>query len=185
VAQSKTEAGSRVIPLNDEAWSAICALKRRSDICGASDPNHYVLYRLWPKIDPMRPMGSGGWRSAWRTLRKAAGFPRLRYYDLRHQFVTELCEAGFPESVIRELAGHIDPAMTRWYAHPRMAARRAAVDRLSTVSRLAVEGGYVTKNVTIGKDGEKQAELSDRKTWRARRDSNSRPIAPEAIALSS
>jgi len=73
---------------------------------------------------------------------KAAGFPKLRHYDLRHQFVTELCEAGVPEGVIRELAGHIDPAMTRWYAHPRMTARRAAVEKLSTMSRPEIEGGY-------------------------------------------
>src|SRR5262245_37908154 len=153
--------------------------------CGASGPNNYVFYRLWPKIDPTSPMGIGGWRSAWRSVRKAAGFPKLRYYDLRHQFVTELCEAGVPEGVIRELAGHIDPAMTRWYAHPRMAARRAAVEKLSTVSGPVTEGGYDTNNVTTGRNGDSEAELNARKNWRARRDSNSRPIAPEAIALSS
>src|SRR5207302_1017700 len=125
VVKSKTVAGSRGIPLNDEAWAAINDLRERAVLCGSSEPGHYVFYRLWPKVDPTRPMGVGGWRSAWRSLRQAAGFPKLRFYDLRHQFVTELCEAGVPEIVIRELAGHIDPAMTRWYAHPRMAARRA------------------------------------------------------------
>ena len=102
-------------------------------------PGDYVFYRLWPKIEPTKPMGKGGWRSAWRSLRKAAGFPKLRYYDFRHQFVTEVCEAGVPENVIRELAGHIDPAKTRWYAHPRMAARRAAVEKLSTISTADIE----------------------------------------------
>jgi hypothetical protein len=131
-------------------------------------------------------MGVGGWRSAWRSLRKAAGFPKLRFYDLRHQFVTELCEAGVPEVVIRELAGHIDPAMTRWYAHPRMAARRAAVEKLSIGNETTPgKEGYVTKHVTTSKTelGEEQPSVT--KEWCARRDSNSRPIAPEAIALSS
>jgi hypothetical protein len=27
-----------------------------------------------------------------------------RFYDLRHQFVTELCAVGIPEAAIRELA---------------------------------------------------------------------------------
>ena len=72
-------------------------------------------------------------RSAWRSLRNAAGKPNLRYYDLRHLAITELCEAGVPEAVIRELAGHVDPDMMRWYAHPRLAARRAAVEALSTI----------------------------------------------------
>ncbi len=57
----------------------------------------------------------------------------LRYYDLRHQCVTEMLEAGIPEGVIREVVGHIDPAMTRHYSHPRLAAKRAAVEALSTI----------------------------------------------------
>jgi integrase len=60
---------------------------------------------------------------------------KLRYYDLRYLCVTEMLEAGIPEVVIREVAGHIDPAMTRHYSHPRLAARRAAVGALSTVRR--------------------------------------------------
>ena len=146
VRQSKTEAGGRVIPLNEEAWSAIAALKHRADALGTYAPQHYVFYRQWPKDDPTMPMG--GWRKSWRNLRKAAGMPNFRYYDLRHLFVTELCEAGVPESVIRELAGHIDPAMTRHYSHPRMAARRAAVETLGTVKPAPFEGGYVTNHVT-------------------------------------
>jgi len=73
---------------------------------------------------------------------------KLRFYDLRHQFVTELCESGVPESVIRELAGHVDPAMMRIYSHPRLAARRAAVETLSVVGTGQAGGGYVTNHVT-------------------------------------
>ncbi len=77
---------------------------------------------------------------------------RLRFYDLGHLFVTELCEAGIPESVIRELAGHIDPDMTRHYSHPRLAARRAAVEVLATVkvppTLPTPKAGYVTNHVT-------------------------------------
>ena len=159
VRRSKTEAGTRVIPLNDEAWSAIAARKQRADTVGTYAPENYIFHREWPKIDPARPMS--GWRSAWRSLRKAAtegdkemgleAIPRLaklRFYDLRHQFVTELCEAGVPESVIRELAGHVDPQMMRIYSHPRVAARRAAVEALGTVKAGQFEGGYVTNHVT-------------------------------------
>jgi integrase len=152
VRRSKTEAGTRVIPLNEEAWSAIAALKQRADSLETYAPDNFVFHRLWPTIDATQPMS--GWRSAWRTLRKAAGLPRLRFYDLRHQFITELCEAGVPEGVIRELAGHVDPTMMRIYSHPRMAARRAAVECLSAVRPEGkagqIEGGYVTKHVTKG-----------------------------------
>ncbi len=149
VRKSKTDAGSRIIPLNEEALAAINALKTAAIATGAYGSDCFVFHRLWPKPDPRQPMGKGGWRSAWRSLRKAAGLPKLRFYDLRHQFVTELAENGVPEMVIRELAGHVDPAMTRWYAHPRMEARRAAVEKLSRPG----EGGgptYVTNHVTNG-----------------------------------
>ena len=153
VRRSKTEAGTCVIPLNDEAWAGVAALKQRADALATYAPENYVFHRQWPKIDAMRPMG--GWRSAWRSLRKAAGMPKLRYYDLRHQFVTELNEAGVPEGVIRELAGHVDPQMMRIYSHPRLAAKRVAVEALATVRQVTparetgqFEEGYVTNRVT-------------------------------------
>ena len=40
------------------------------------------------------------------------------YYDLRHQSVPEMSEAGVPEGVIREIAGPLELAMTRHYSHP-------------------------------------------------------------------
>jgi len=72
----------------------------------------------------------------------------LRFYDLRHQAITEMLEAGIPEGVIREVAGHVDPAMTRHYSHPRLAARRTAVEALMTTKTDQFSGGYVTNHVT-------------------------------------
>jgi integrase len=150
VRRSKTEAGTRTIPLNEEAWSAIAAMKERADALGTYAPEHYIFHRLWPKIEPGRPMSN--WRSAWRSLRKAAGMPRLRFYNLRHQCITEMLEAGVPEGVIREIAGHVDPEMTRLYSHPRMAAKRVAVEALSRATQSPIQGeieaGCVTKSVT-------------------------------------
>jgi len=159
VRRSKTEAGSRVIPLNDLAWSAFAAMKQRADTLGTYAPEHYIFHRLWPHTDTTRPMSS--WRSAWRTLRKEAAkedkekgreamprLARLRFYDLRHQAITEMLEAGIPEGVIREVAGHVDPAMTRYYSHPRLAARRAAVEALMTAKTGQFQGGYDTKHAT-------------------------------------
>ncbi len=151
VRRSKTEAGSRVIPLNDLAWSAFSAMKERADALGTYAPNHYVFHREWPVTDATRPMSS--WRSAWRSLRREAAredkekgreeMPRLaklRFYDLRHQAITEMLEAGVPEGVIREVAGHVDPAMTRHYSHPRLRARRAAVEVLITAKPARLDG---------------------------------------------
>ncbi len=72
----------------------------------------------------------------------------LRFYDLRHQAITEMLEAGVPEGVIREIAGHIDPAMTMHYSHPRLAARRAAVETLVKAQTPSAVEGHVTNHVT-------------------------------------
>ena len=149
---SKTKAGTRSIPLNQEAWSAIVAMKQRADALETYDLDSYVFPRMFPTTDTKRPMGHTGWRSAWRSLRKAAGMPRLRFYDLRHQCITEMLEGGIPEGVIREIAGHVDPEMTKLYSHPRMAAKKAAVEALPRATQGPIQGeieaGYVTNSVT-------------------------------------
>lgn len=56
---------------------------------------------------------------------------RLRFHDLRHQAITELAEAGAPDATIEALAGHLSREMMKHYSHVRMAAKRAALDRLA------------------------------------------------------
>ncbi len=161
VPKSKTDAGVREVPLNAEAVGAIVTMRQRADRLGTYAAEHYVFHRIWPAIDATRPMS--GWRSAWRSLREAAGLPKLRYYSLRSQCITEMLELGVPEGVIREVVGHVDPDMLRWYSDVRRAAKRAAVEALSAATKRAAEepeqaaegqengaseGGYDTIHVT-------------------------------------
>jgi integrase len=84
VRQSKTDAGRRLIPLNGEAFDAIMELYHRAQKVAGTAPDHYVFPACENgKIDPETPQKS--WRSAWRSLRKAAGLKDLRFHDLRHQ----------------------------------------------------------------------------------------------------
>ena len=136
-------------------------------------------------------MGACGWKSAWESLRAAVRCPKcgkiqkptdtckvkdckadmrdikspfaaLRFYDLRHQCVREMLEAEVPERVVREVVGHVDPAMTRHCSHPRLAAKRAAVEILSTVKAapqpIPPEGGYDTNRVTKARLGHVEEE---------------------------
>jgi integrase len=57
---------------------------------------------------------------------------RLRFHDLRHQAITELAEAGAADATIEALAGHMSREMLEHYSHVRMAAKRAALEKLST-----------------------------------------------------
>ena len=64
------------------------------------------------------------WRSAWRSLRKAAGLPHVRFHDGRHTALTRLAEKGVPDWVIRAQFGHVSPSMMAVYSH----VRRKALD---------------------------------------------------------
>lgn len=137
---TKTDAGARVIPLNDMAlWSCVRLLERAQKL-GASEPNHYLFpaarFRHTKKTDPMkgpgfdftRPMQS--WRTAWRNLTKEARIQGLRFHDLRHHCITKLAEAGVPDHTLMSIAGHVSRDMLEHYSHIRMQAKRDAVATL-------------------------------------------------------
>ena len=131
---TKTDAGERVIPLNSVALAAILELRERAKLLFGVllDPDWYVLprhtgYKVKP--DPTRPMSS--WRSAWRSLRKAAGLAGLRFHDLRHHAITELAESEASDQTIMAIAGHVSHRMLAHYSQVRLEAKRRALDALS------------------------------------------------------
>ena len=54
---------------------------------------------------------------------------------LRHQAITELCEAALSDMTIMGIAGHVSKEMLMHYSHIRMKARREAVATLETAPR--------------------------------------------------
>jgi len=55
-------------------------------------------------IDPTRHQKT--WRTAWKSLTKAAGLNGFRFHHPRHQAVTELSEGGASDATIMAIAGH-------------------------------------------------------------------------------
>ena len=128
---AKTNAGARLVELNHAATEAATKLSLRAQLLGAKDPEHYLLpadlSRHTKSTDPLKG-GRGfdpsrhqtSWRTAWRSLRKAAGdrmiekakqenreispderlavkiFQSVRFHDLRHTFITMMGERGVP-----------------------------------------------------------------------------------------
>ena len=128
---TKTDAGVRVIPLNRDAVLALSELIDRLTKLGADRPESY----LFPAcenghIDPTRPMK--GWRTAWRSLTRAAGLRGLRFHDLRHHAITELAELDLSDQTIMSIAGHVSREMLDHYSHIRLAAKRRALEALET-----------------------------------------------------
>src|SRR2546430_5096766 len=70
------------------------------------------------------------WRSAWRSIRKAAGLQGVRFHDGRHTAITTLAEKGLPDWVIQAQAGHVAPAMMKTYSHIRRQALNQAAAAL-------------------------------------------------------
>jgi integrase len=173
VRRSKTEAGERVIPLNNEAMASILELYKRAQAVGATDLNHYVFPACEnDRIDPTRPQTT--WRTAWRRLTRVVQCPAcgqlqdpadkcrneecgtdihelksalagLRFHDLRHHAITELAESQASEQTIMSIAGHVSPKMLAHYSHVRLEAKRKALDALSGGK---APGGYGTNNDT-------------------------------------
>jgi len=159
IRKSKSEAGERVIPLNNDAWNAVLLLYDRAKKLGDVRPEHYVFPACEAsRFDPTLPQKS--WRTAWRNLTRlvtcpACGTPQsptktcsnekceidiekiksplagLRFHDLRHHSVTELAESGASDSTILAIAGHVSPKMLAHYSHVRLRAKRSALDALS------------------------------------------------------
>ena len=162
IRRSKTKAGQRAIPLNNDAIAALARLRQRSEALGASAPDHFVFPACERNIiDPTHPQKT--WRTAWRSLVKEAAkyigkeaarvaldagkgikgavgawkraaepLRGLRFHDLRHQAITELAESGAPDATLMALAGHLSREMMEHYSHVRMAAKRDALEKLST-----------------------------------------------------
>ena len=80
--------------------------------------------------------GSGGYLQPsifdrwWRSFRKAAGFPDLRFHELRHTQATYLLAAGVDVKTVQARLGHANASITlNFYAHamPEKDAGAAAV----------------------------------------------------------
>jgi integrase len=121
-----------VIPLNRNAIVTLAELRERTEVIGASQPEHFIFPTCEPgkPIDPTTPMKS--WRSAWRSLTEADGLKGLRFHDLRHQAITELCEMGLSDMTVMGIAGHVSREMLQHYSHIRLDAKRKALEGLET-----------------------------------------------------
>ncbi len=130
IRRSKTDAGVRMIPLNQTAAWALAQLLQRAAKLGAAKPEHYLLPHR--KRDATYDMNQPQltWRTAWRKLTRAAGLPGLRFHDLRHTAVTKLGEAGVAEATMKAIVGHLSVRMLEHYSHIRVEAKRNAVEKL-------------------------------------------------------
>ena len=124
-------------------------------------PDHYFFPRAEGNTPPDQTRHAQGWRTAWRTVTRAVECPNcgclqspgdccwnpeckavthdlnspldgLRFHYLRHTAITKLAESQASDQTIMANAGHGSRQMSEHYSHIRMAAKRAALEAIST-----------------------------------------------------
>ena len=99
VAQSKTTAGLRPLPMTPLVKSAL--LEWRITTNGISE---YVFF------NPQRPnVHIRSVKTAWHNALKMAGLLRFPIYQCRHTFATRLAASGVSDTIIDQLLGHSHP----------------------------------------------------------------------------
>ena len=78
-----------------------------------------------------------------------AGLEGLRFHDLRHQAITELCEMGLSDMTIMGIAGHVSREMLEHYSHIRLDAKRKALEGLDTSLRVPTDTEQFPKSQPV------------------------------------
>jgi integrase len=130
---SKNAPRNRTVPLEPYAMISVRWLKDRARRYGAFRPEHYLF--PWGIgrghiPNPEKQMTAWGVMDAWKKIRKEAGFPKLRPYDLRHTAITRMAEQGVPIHVIMSFAGHISQKMQQHYVAISMQTKRETAQQM-------------------------------------------------------
>ena len=94
----------RSVPLNDAALEVLANL-------GTEGKNEYLFINTKTK-EPLTVVNT-----VWGRIRIAAGLPKLRVHDLRHQHASMLVNSGRSLYEVQQILGHSDPSVTQRYSH--------------------------------------------------------------------
>jgi len=88
------------------------------------DGIRYIVHYHGHRVDSIK--------KAWKAAKKRARVTRrLRLYDLRHAFATDLLRKGVSLKTVSELLGHSDPGITaKVYQHVSASEQKAAINLL-------------------------------------------------------
>lgn len=149
VGRAKTSSGTgRQIPMNGELYELLARhAKWFTENFGEAKEGFCVFPWGSPApTDPTRPTTT--MKKAWGALREKANV-ECRIHDLRHTVATKFAEAGTPESTMLALLGHMSRAMLEHYSHVRLAAKRAAVEALTTRAIAPISDSIATNSTTV------------------------------------
>ena len=80
-------------------------------------------------------------QSEFCKLTQQIGCPEFtRVHDLRHLFSSRAQEEGANPLLVQEILGHANLNMTKRYTHLGMDAKREAIERMTPVARIRIDG---------------------------------------------
>jgi integrase len=173
----KASSRRRVVPLTPALAEALSAHRTRSAYRG---PGDLVFCTRTGRPHSERNLLARAIKPAGEAL----GMPWLSWHVFRRTHATFGERIGMALADRQAQMGHGDPRMTLHYTHEDVARRRASLGAIK--ERLLGDetgaGPVLTLNDT---NGSLEKGAKSLKRWYARQDSNLRPLAPEASALSS
>jgi len=144
-------------------------------------------------LDPQPARSSTRARSTRSTIRRSSKAKRRRQsrkmrrssrrirafvlYSFRHTFLTRVGESGCDAWRLARIAAHNSIAISSRYVHP---SEDVVLDAMARLGGHNFGHNAETRELA-DKTGERKWNKTEEENWRARRDSNSRPIAPEAV----
>jgi len=110
----------RMVPLHGDLIAHLQRWYREDESAG----HGYLVHYQGRRVDSLK--------TAWKNAKKRAKVTRrLRLYDIRHAFATQLLAAGANLKAVSEIMGHASPDMTmKIYQHVADDLRRQAIDLL-------------------------------------------------------
>ena len=134
---------------------------------------------IWPALTASGHIDHSSLKKQHQKALKTSKVRSFVLYSLRYTFLTRLGESGCDAWTLARIAGHSSVAISSRYLHPSEDAVFAAFSNLGGHNSWHSENSAALAMVpNASKMNDQQGEI-----WCARRDSNSRPIAPEAVQI--
>jgi integrase len=134
-AAPKTKAGFRIVELPSTVVTLLSGIRRKqNEIKIFMGKDYYQEHDLVFCQDNGRPHDPDGVSRRFHALAIEAGFPKLRFHDMRHTHATLMLNAGEDPRVVQKRLGHQKPSTTIniYGDHLERRLQREAADRFET-----------------------------------------------------
>lgn len=131
ISEPKTEAGRRILLLNDVTLAALLEHRQRQQAERQDAAQQGMRWQdaalVFPDEVGARITPTKFYQGRFQPLLRRSGLPRVRFHDLRHTVATLLLLLGVDATVVANMLGHANPSITQSiYQHVQPQMQRDA-----------------------------------------------------------